>query len=57
MIISKKLIYFSEHACTFVEIVVIVKTVVMPRATLAAVASWFIQNDTQERIVIRQQGM
>lgn len=37
--------------------VVIVRTVVMPRPTLAGAASMFIQNDTQDRMTIRREGM
>lgn len=37
--------------------VVIVRTVVMPKATLAGAASMLIQNETQDRITIRRLGM
>lgn len=37
--------------------VVMVSTVVMPKATLAGAASILIQNDTQERITIKRLGM
>lgn len=37
--------------------VVMVSTVVIPKATLAGAASILIQNETQERITIRRLGM
>lgn len=37
--------------------VVMVSTVVMPKATLAGAASILIQNDTQERMTIKRLGM
>lgn len=37
--------------------VVMVSTVVMPSATLAGAASMLIQNDTQERMTMRREGM
>lgn len=37
--------------------VVIVSTVVIPKATLAGAASILIQNETQERMTIRRLGM
>lgn len=37
--------------------VVIVRTVVIPRPTLAGAASMFIQKDTHERMTMRSEGM
>lgn len=37
--------------------VVIVKTVVMPSATLAGAASMFIQKETQDKMTINRLGM
>lgn len=37
--------------------VVMVSTVVMPRATLAGAASMLIQKETQERMTMRREGM
>lgn len=37
--------------------VVIVSTVVIPKATLAGAASILIQNETQDRITMRRLGM
>ena len=37
--------------------VVIVRTVVMPRATLAGAASMLIQKETQERMTMSREGM
>lgn len=37
--------------------VVMVSTVVIPRATLAGAASMLIQKDTQERMTMRRDGM
>lgn len=41
---------------TPVEIVVMVSTVVIPKATRADVASWLIQKDTQLNITIKILG-
>jgi len=41
---------------TPVLIVVMVRTVVIPKATRALVASWLIQNDTHDSITIRMLG-
>lgn len=37
--------------------VVMVRTVVMPRPTLAGAASMLIQKETQERMTMRSEGM
>lgn len=67
---TKPLTNFSGHCCQVRRFltfgrdalepelwVVIVKTVVMPSATLAGAASMFIQKETQDKMTIKRLGM
>jgi hypothetical protein len=52
-----RMLTFGKEARDPELCVVIVSTVVMPKATLAGAASMLIQNETQDRITIRRLGM